>query len=66
MGIISGSLDDNFRIRNVEKHAQIEDALQEYSSDDIHVSVSADIFHILSQDHDENTMIWNHENTAIL
>ncbi len=55
--IIPGPLEDNFRIRNVEKHAQIVDVLLEHSSDVIHVSESAHLCHILSQDHDENTVI---------
>ncbi len=32
MVVISGSLDDNIKIRNVVTHAKIEDALQEHSS----------------------------------
>ncbi len=32
MGVIPGSLNDNIRIRNVQMHAQIEDALREHFS----------------------------------
>ncbi len=62
---ISGSLDDNIRIRNADTHAQIGDLVRGHSSAIINASESADGCQIMSQDHNENTIICNCENTAI-